>query len=510
MILARAFGFNPLSRCRVPDSLEAVTDLSAAEVDPRRVGVQRAAVEDIWKAVENLYRSGMHPAVQLCIRRRGEVVLDRAIGHASGNGPDDPPEARKTRATIATPINIFSASKAVTAMVIHLLDQKRLLHVDDPVSEYIPEFASHGKDRITIEHVLTHRAGIPNVPPEEMRLETLMEPERILELLYDAEPTWFPGRRLAYHAITGGFILGEIVRRVTGKNIRQVLREEILQPLGFRWMSYGVRPSDVPKVARNYATGPPPLPPISWMIRRAIGIDVRTATELSNDPRFLTQILPSANVITTANELSRFYQLLLNEGELDGVRIFEPRTIHRATSEQSYLEFDLTLGIPLRYSMGFMLAGIGLYGPDTPHAFGHVGLSNIFSWADPERRLAVALLNTGKPTLYPEVYYIYDLMRRISLAFPREPADSLRRRRPSERQSPAAHGGKTKKRLPAGAVATPIGSGSPLPRTGASSRATPRTATGQGQRAAVRTRWRREVHRGPRRRTASRGEYGES
>ena len=178
----------------------------------------------IWRAVERLYRSGIHPAIQLCVRRHGEVLIDRAIGHAAGNGPDDPPHGRKVPATPETPFNIYSASKAVTAMVIHLLDQRRLLHLNDPVCEYIPEFGCQGKDTITIQHVLTHRAGIPNLPPEVMRLETLEDEEEILRIMCVATPDWRPGRRLAYHAITGGFILGEIVKRVTGKNIRTVLQ----------------------------------------------------------------------------------------------------------------------------------------------------------------------------------------------------------------------------------------------------------------------------------------------
>jgi len=422
------------ARCDVPDDLREVTHSSEREVSPRQVGVRKSALEAVWTAVENLYRSGVHPGIQISIRRRGEIVLDRAIGHALGNGPDDSSAVQKIAMTTETPVNIFSASKAVTAMVIHLLDQEGFLHVNDPVSEYIPEFASHGKDRITIQHVLTHRAGIPNLRREDMRIELLLEPDRILQLLCDAEPTWAPGRRLAYHAITGGFILGEIVRRATGKDIRGVLHDRILAPLGFRWMNYGVKKRDIGRVARNYFTGPPPLPPLSWIIERVLGTDFASVAQISNEPLFLTEILPSANVITTADELSRFFQLLLNGGELDGVRIFEPRTIHRAISEQSYLEFDLTLGIPLRYSTGFMLGGIGLYGPDTPHAFGHVGLINIFTWADPERDIAVALTNTGKPLLYPEIYYIYDIMRKIGEAFPK---DAEGRHRPQARGSAA-------------------------------------------------------------------------
>ena len=140
----------------------------------------------------------------------------------------------KVLATPDTPFNTFSASKAVTAMVIHLLDEQRLLHIDDPVSEYIPEFGRHGKRSITIRHVLTHRAGIPNLPPDAMRLEMLDRPGEIVQLLCESRPTWHPGRRLAYHAISGGFLLGEIVKRVTGDDIRWNVRFKAYRPASAR------------------------------------------------------------------------------------------------------------------------------------------------------------------------------------------------------------------------------------------------------------------------------------
>ena len=141
-------------------------------------------------------------------------------------------------------------------------------------------------------------------------------------------------------------------------------------------------------------------------------------TELSNDPRFFLGVIPSANIVSTANELSRFYQLLLSDGVLDGIQVFDRRTIRRATVEQSYLEIDLTLGLPLRYGMGFILGGkrFSLYGPDTGRAFGHLGFTNIVSWADPQRSVAAALMTSGKPFLYPEIYHLFDILRRIGLA----------------------------------------------------------------------------------------------
>ena len=411
-----------MTTCRVPRDLAAVTTTRPdAEVDPRSVGASRAGVAAVWHGVEQLYQSGIHPAIQLCVRRRGQLLIDRAIGHAAGNGPNDAPDARKVLVTPDTPFNIYSASKAITAMLIHLLDQRDQLHLDDAVCEYIPEFGVHGKEWITIRHVLTHRAGIPNLPPDMMRLENLAHDDTIMQLLCDARPTSRAGRELAYHAITGGFVLGEVVRRVTGHSIRTLLEKEIRDPLGFRWMSYGARPRDAKHVAVNYFTGPPPLPPMSTVINRALGVEFRQVVELTNDPRFLRAIVPSGNTVTTANELSAFYQLLLNGGELNGVRIFEPRTVRRATSEQSYLEIDFMLGFPFRYGMGFMLGAerFSLYGPETAHAFGHLGFTNIISWADPERQVAAALVTSGKPLLYPQVYHLFDILRQIGQACPK-------------------------------------------------------------------------------------------
>ena len=409
-----------LARCRVPRDLASVTSLGE-EAPASEAGLRPEAVERVWSSFEALYRTGVHPAVQVCIRRHGVPVLHRALGHASGNAPDDPPDAPLIPVTTETPFTIFSAAKAVTAMVIHKLDEKRLLHLEDRVCDFIPEFARDGKRRITIRHVLSHRAGIPNLPPEAMDLEFLDQPERIVEILASQRLRTRPGRLLAYHAVSGGFILAEVVRQVTGDDIRTVLEREICEPLGFRWMRYGVRPEDIDFVARNAHTGPPVPPPISGVLRRALGVGMRDVIQLSNDPRFLTGIVPSANVVTTAEELCSFYQCLLDEGELDGVRVFEPSTVRHATSEQSYWEIDLTLGLPLRYGLGFMLGGdlVSLFGWDSPLAFGHMGYTNMFSWADPERSLSVVVLTSGKPIVSSHVVRLVQTFVEIHRAFPK-------------------------------------------------------------------------------------------
>jgi CubicO group peptidase (beta-lactamase class C family) len=411
---------NPLRRISVPRDLSSITT-TAAEADPASVGMTVDGIERIWAAVERLYRRGMSPAITICVRRQGQVVLDRAIGWARGGGPNEPRGTERELATPQTPFCTFSASKAVTATVMHVLAERGEISVDDRVTAYLPEFAGGGRDAITIGHVLSHRAGIPQLPRDLLDLEHLEDPERILEAIPRLRSRYRPGAAVAYHTVSGGFVLGEVVRRVTGNDIRTVLAELILEPLGFRWMNFGVAPEDVPLVGLAYPTGAPVVPPLSVLLTRALGMPVDELTALSNDPRLLTGIVPAGNVVATANEMSRFMDLLRAGGTLDGVKVMSPRTIRRAIVETSYHEFDRTLGFPIRYSHGFMLGAktMSLYGPDTDEAFGHLGFTNVSMWADPRRELAVGFITSGKPVLGPHLDALWRLFRRIGLEAPK-------------------------------------------------------------------------------------------
>ncbi len=355
-----------------------------AEVDPRLAGMTEAQVERIWDAVVRAHRSGAHPAMALCIRREGHVVLDRAIGHAR---PD-------VAASHETPFCIFSASKAVAAMIIHLLEERGLLKISDRVARYAPEFAANGKSEITISQVLSHRAGLQVLPSSLLDFDVLADDARVMDVVYGMTPTSVPGSRQAYHALTGGFMLAEVVRRVTGSRIDAFLETEILEPLGFRWMRYGARADEVGQVAVNQSIGHS-LPPLE---KRLLGTSVRDVVAKSNDPRWLDVVVPAGNIVSTANEVSRFYELLRMGGELDGVRIFQPETLERALGEPSRAERDGVLQLPVRFSGGFMMGakGISPFGRDTAHAFGHPGLIYMPAWADPERAMSASLLTSGK------------------------------------------------------------------------------------------------------------------
>jgi len=414
---------DPLRRIRVPRDLDAITD-RGPEDPPEAGDVSARRVEAIWNSVLDWYRSGVHPAMQVCVRRHGAVILNRAIGHARGNGPNANRNSQRVPVSVDTPFCVYSASKAVTAFLVHKLAERGVFSLDDPVADYIPGYEKHGKHAITIGHVLSHRAAVPNLPRTALKLDKLTDRQFMIDTLVEAAPFAKAGRYLAYHAVSGGFILGEVVHAATGRDIREVLAEEFLDPLGFRWTNYGVDPDDVGAVARNYITGPPTAPPLSNLLSRALGVGVDGLVKLTNDPRFLTGIVPAANTVTTAVEMSRFFEVMRRGGELDGVRVIESDTVRRALEERSHLEIDLSLGYPTRFSDGLMLGAsvLSLYGLDTQYAFGHLGFTNMLAWADPERAISVAVLNSGKPIVYPEFYRFLGTMQRITSAMPKVPA----------------------------------------------------------------------------------------
>jgi len=401
-------------RSKIPKDLQSVTTIKPGEVDPVDVGMTNSDVNSIWRCIEDLYRTGISPGIVFTLRRHGKVVLNRGIGHSHGNGPDEPANAEKILITPDTPICQFSASKAITAMLIHLLVEQKKIDLLDPVCQYIPEFASHGKHNTSIYHIISHHGGIPT-PPPNTDPELLFEPNAFVKMLCNLKPETQGGRRQAYHAITGGAILGEIIQRVTGKDLRVFLDETITKPLNFRYFNYGVKDEDYKHVAKNYATGLPLFFPLSTISAKALSAPFSEVVRVSNDPRFLQTVIPAGNLVATSDEMSQFFQLLLNGGELNGVRIFQPLTIRRAVMESDNIKFDGTMVIPMRYSAGMMLGAspFGMWGPFTNTAYGHLGFINIFCWADPDRDISVSLQTTGKSLIGGHIITIARLLSSI-------------------------------------------------------------------------------------------------
>ncbi len=382
-----------------------VTDIDAqAEVAPHEADLSPDAVGEIWDACEALYRSGVYRMLSICLRRHGEIVLNRSMG-----------EFRPGKvAGVDTPVCLFSASKAVSAVLIHLLDEQGHVNLLNPVSYYIPAFAARGKGSITLLQLLSHRGGVPKVP-DNVELDLLFDHDAALDMICAAEPTNHRGAEQAYHAITSGFIFAELIKVTTGLSAQQYLKKYIADPMGMRYFRYGLTQRDQARVALNEVTGLK-VNLIDNQLASVLGTHPEKAIDLTNDPRFYRAIVPSANLFATAEEVSRFYQMLLNHGEWQGARILDPLTVHRAVRPLGKMEIDRSLMLPMRYSAGMMLGAspVGIYGKDSEYAYGHIGYANIFGWADPQRDIAVSIMNTGKAVLGPHLVPFFRLLGAIS------------------------------------------------------------------------------------------------
>jgi CubicO group peptidase (beta-lactamase class C family) len=400
----------------VPENLDDVLDIDKeGEVSAAEAGLDQAKVDEIWQATQELFRTGIHPLLTLCLRRHGKIILNRSLGYVKGVGAAEL-DQKPLVASLDTPICLFSASKAVSAMMIHLLAEQGKVNLLDPISYYIPAFAARGKGNISIQQLLSHRGGVPMLKGEDVDVDLLFDREDALKRICACEPTDLDGRVMAYHAITSGFIMDELIRLTTGMDIQQYLDKYIRKPLGMKYFHYGVDKKLYDKTALNYVSGLPNGPLIGGVLKKVFGVEVDDSVELSNDKRFYQAVVASANLFATAEEVSRFFQVLLDHGQWQGKQIFQPLTVHRAIREAGKAQLDRALFLPMRYSAGMMLGGkpIGIFGKDSHYAYGHIGFSNIFCWADPARDISVSIMNTGKPVLGPHIKALPGLIATIA------------------------------------------------------------------------------------------------
>lgn len=401
----------------LPDDIDSITSIDERnEVTAEESGLSDEAHETIWGNVQSLYQTGMHPLISFCLRRGGKTVFNRSIGYVRG----DDNSTDTVIANIDTPVCLFSASKAISAILIHLLAEQNKIHLLDPISHYIPAFAAGGKGHITIYQLLSHRAGVPGLG-DEIDPKLLFDREAALEKICAAQSLDNSGRSLAYHAVTGGFIVDELIRVTTGLTIQQYLDRHIRKPLGMRYFRYGLNTRDLKKAAQHRATGLPVKGAIGENLKNVLGLEYESVVSLSNSTDFAQSVLPSANIYATAEESNRFFQMLLDNGQYQGKQVIQPLTVYRAVQETGKARFDASLKLPMRYSPGFMLGGspAGMYGRDSHYAYGHLGLSNVFCWADPERDIAVSLLTSGKPVLGTHLAALPRLLFSIAKQCPR-------------------------------------------------------------------------------------------
>ncbi len=356
----------------------------------------------------------------VCVYHRGERVVDLWGGARDAAG------TAWQRDTLAPS---FSTTKGVAATALHILVDRGLLDYDDRVADHWPEFAKNGKDRITVRHVLTHQAGLYHIRRMIDRADRMLDWSYLVHAIEEAEPAHEPGRRTAYHGLTFGFLVGELIQRVTGRSFSQVVQEEISEPLSTDGLFIGAPATVLSRAASLVGTEP------SWLSARAIrlsgsfldltlaatvgaairpllsplglAVDVESILDALAPAGIdtfdfgaadtLQATIPAANGLFTARALAKMYAALANGGELDGGRLLTRRTIERATERQPATLERAVIPFDMRWRLGYH--GVFTSRGVPRHAFGHFGYGGSGAWADPKRELAMALtVNSGQGT----------------------------------------------------------------------------------------------------------------
>jgi CubicO group peptidase (beta-lactamase class C family) len=334
-------------------------------------GSVQGMTHDRYAAVRTVFEgnleSGADVGASFCATREGETVVDLWGGFA------DPAKTRPwERDTI---VNVYSTTKTMTALCALILADRGDLDFDAPVARYWPEFAANGKDRVKVSHLLSHAAGLSGWK-EPITTEDLYDWEKATALLAAQAPYWEPGTAPGYHALTQGYLVGEVVRRITGRSLGTFFREEVAEPLGADF-HIGLPASEDPRVAELI---PPPR-------GQAVG-DGPAQTELqanmSNNPGIDVSAtrtrgwrgaeIPAAGGTGNARSIAEIHAILANGGVARGKRFLSEAGCRKALELQIAGD-DLILGAPARYGMGFGLAGgvVPLPSPNTIYWGGYGG-----------------------------------------------------------------------------------------------------------------------------------------
>jgi CubicO group peptidase (beta-lactamase class C family) len=329
----------------------------------------------------------------VCVYRDGRPVVDLWGGVAD---PDaGRPWARDTLQLV------YSATKGATATAAHLLAQRGALDLDAPVAEYWPEFAVNGKAEIPVRWLLSHRAGVVALD-DPVPLTDALAWQPMVAALAAQQPAWTPGTAHGYHGRTFGWLVGEVIRRVSGRTPGRFFAEEIAAPLGLDFF-IGLPAGERGRVSRmvykqpdfDLAAAPPETIPMEFrelvaalldqtsLYNRAFSVTDPAQIDF-NSPEVQAAEIPASNGIGTARGLARMYAGLI--GEVDGVRLFTPETVAAATKEQAR-GADRVILVPSRFGSGYMLPTD--VNPMTgPASFGHPGRGGSLGFADPEHGIA--------------------------------------------------------------------------------------------------------------------------
>jgi CubicO group peptidase (beta-lactamase class C family) len=351
------------------------------EEEPRQVGMRSHQVAKLVQLFESqITKQRLHPAAQLVVLRHGKVALDRAIGTGRDGKPIDH----------HTPFYTFSTSKPFMGICIHKLIEDGKVALDERISTYWPEFGCKGKESATIRHALLHQAGIP-APHRNWQVPLWLNWALVTRAVAGYQAVYPPGKKTHYHLVNFGFILGEVVRRVTGMMPDVYFETYFSKPLGLErtWM----------RIPWNEIPSTPTL--FSYNQEHDLTVKVLNLGIMRH------ALIPAASIHSNARGLAVFYQMLLNGGVYDGKRLLKAETITKAVSSGYHGYEEHEKGIE-NLAFGFFLGGKDVFLRDTQRkelpyygsgssekTFGHYGLGSCMAWADPGADIVVAFTTNG-------------------------------------------------------------------------------------------------------------------
>ncbi len=360
-------------------------------VDASQVSMDMGRVNKVATTFLKQQKNGQFPGGQLVVRRKGRVVLNVSCGIArgwQGRGGEEIVSVSEN-----TPFAVFSTGKPMAAVIIALLESRGLLDISAPVSRYLPEFGTLGREKITVSDVLTHRAGI-------LLTDLINRPG----LIGDAEAVWqylletpplYPRGTFAYMPTEYGMILDQLALSVTGKRMVTLFKEELAVPLGLDNIHYGLGPHPIDDIAWNYWQGK-----ARYMVA---GMDVAEGFEEKNNSHDLFSAGNSAiSMVADAASLAVMYEFLVNGGRShDGVQIIDESLVDRYTRKRTS-GWNRTIKTYLSLGNGFMLGTptpsfYGWWG--SSNCFGHPGMFSSMAFADHDTKLSMAIVTNGNRSI---------------------------------------------------------------------------------------------------------------
>jgi len=347
--------------------------------------------EPVRAAFEKNFELGEEVGASAAVYHRGQRVVD-IWGGAFGLGSERPYDDSTLQL-------MFSTTKGIVAIAVAMCVQRGLIDYDAPVSTYWPEFAAHDKGDATVAQLLSHQCGLI-APDGPVTLADALDWKTITAMLADTKPDWPIGTGHGYHAVTFGFLAGELIRRTDGRSPGQFVSDEIAGPLGVElWIGLPEEMEDrVSPILGRPLNEDNPDPAIKAMLEMFLGPGTRGGRALFLNGAFQVEDafnrrdvhaaeVPAANGIGNAAALAKIYAATI--GEVDGMRLLGPDVLDRArTTVTPENEPDLCLVMPTTFGMGFMTHGV--FTPYSgPGSFGHSGAGGSNAFAQPERQLAV-------------------------------------------------------------------------------------------------------------------------